>query len=145
MYRYLLHASQNSWKSRYSLVSTKTVSFIEVSLQLRGLVVRLGSGGVVIVLGGAPALRVEEGLDGAATLLEGLAQGPTAVVPGLDDLAGGHGLARQFLADGPADEPVVVEHPDLGDVPRVVAQEHLLADEGGERGVDVAHPEEPDA
>src|SRR5512144_387590 len=109
MYRHLLHASQNSWKSRCSLVSTNAVSFIEVSLQLGCFVVRLGSRGGVIVLRDAPALRVEEGIDGAVTLLKGLAQRPTAVVPGLDDLAEGHGLARQFLTDGPADEPVVME------------------------------------
>ena len=54
-------------------------------------------------------------------------------------------LAGQLLADGPAEEAVLVVDADLGQVARVVADRHRLADVGRQRQVEVAEALEADA
>jgi hypothetical protein len=52
-------------------------------------------------------------------------------------------LASELRADGAADEALIPENPDLGEVARVVADCDRLADEGRECRIDVAQALEP--
>jgi len=61
------------------------------------------------------------------------------------DVFEGDGRPGVLGADRPAQEPVAMEHPDLGDIARVVADGHLAPDVGGECGVEVAQALEADA
>ena len=66
-------------------------------------------------------------------------------VPGAEDIAQWHGRSREFLANGATEETVVVKDPHFSDIPWVIAEEHGLANVGGQRRVEIAHPKESDA
>src|SRR5512135_1944597 len=95
--------------------------------------------------GGGPAFGLQQRIDQAGTPSERLAQLSPPAIAGADDLAEGHGLARQLLADGAAEEAIVIEEADLRHVARVVAQHDLLARIRGERQIAVAQPQESNA
>lgn len=84
------------------------------------------------------------GYDGNA-FIDALAQGATARVAGSLDLLETDLLVVMVLVDGLAQELVVVEHADLSDIARVVADHHRPSDVAGQRRGDVAQPLEADA
>ena len=63
---------------------------------------------------------------------------------GLDVLEG-DGLTGVLQADGPAEESVMVEHPDFGKVAWIIANGHRFADLGGQGGIEIAQALEVDA
>lgn len=72
--------------------------------------------------------------------VDALAQGAAAGVAGSLDVLKADPLVLVVLVDGLAEELVVVEHADLGDIARVVADHHRLSDVAGQRRGDVAQP-----
>src|SRR5262245_11312173 len=146
MYWYLRQASQNSWKRWYCFVSRNSISspllIAEIPLQLDPRRGRLGSRLRGRFPGAAPAPGLPEGLDHPAAIPDRLPQLAATAVARAGNFAQGHGLPRQFLANGSAHEIAPVEHPHLGHIPRVVAEQDLLAHVGGQRRVEVAHPQE---
>jgi hypothetical protein len=117
---------------RYSRVSTKAApgrSVIGVPLQRppRPLRFRRALRGVTRrSLGHVSAAGLQQGVHHLAPIQDRPAQLATSSFPGPDHLAQRDGLASQLLADRPADEPVLVEDPDLRDVARVVPQQDIL-------------------
>jgi|GEM_PF-3668380 len=67
-----------------------------------------------------------------------LTQLATSGVSRPDDLLQADRLASQLLADCPTQEALLVRDPDLSQVTRVIADDHLLADVGSQRQIDVA-------
>jgi hypothetical protein len=72
-----------------------------------------------------------EPVDDAGALTQAAAELAAAGGAGGGDVFEADRLAGQLGADGAAHERVVVEHPQLGEVARVVADRDRLADEGG--------------
>lgn len=67
-----------------------------------------------------------------------LAEFAGAPAPRTDDLFQTDGLARKLLTHGPTEKALLVIDTDFGHIPRVIADENVLADVGRQRGVDIA-------
>jgi hypothetical protein len=72
-------------------------------------------------------------------------QAAPAGVAGGGDVLEADGGPGKLGADGPAQEPGTGKDADLGHVPRVVADDHGVADVGGQHRVQVAQPLKVDA
>ena len=80
----------------------------------------------------------------AGPLAQAAGQAAPAGVAGGGDVLEADGGPGELGADRPAQEPGAGEDADLGHVPRVVADDHAVADVGGQDRVQVAQPLEVD-
>ena len=80
----------------------------------------------------------------AGPLAQAAGQAAPAGVARRGDVLQADGRPGELGADGPAQEPGTGEDADLGHVPRVVADDHGVADVGGQHRVQVAQPLEVD-
>lgn len=83
--------------------------------------------------------------DAGNPLVDLAAKGSTVRGAGGLDVLESDGLTGVLQADGPAEEAIAVEHPDLGEVARIIAKGHRFADISGQGGVEIAQPLEVDA
>ena len=89
---------------------------IEVALQpwgcslCRGGLRRPGAVGGLqrLVDHGRAAMRVQEDLNQACAVLQGVTQVSSTTIPHLDDVAQGNGLSRQFRTNGPTEKALVM-------------------------------------
>jgi hypothetical protein len=87
----------------------------------------------------------DEPVDDAGAVADLLAQFPAARAARGGDVLEADGDCCEVGADRPGEEPAVVEDADLGEVAGVVADDHCLADVGGQDRAGVAQSLEPDA
>jgi len=86
----------------------------------------------------------EELIDDRLARRELAPQVTPATIPRTDDLLEADGLPGEVRTDGTTEEVADVVDADLRHIGGVIADDHLLADRGGERRVEVAQPLEVD-
>ena len=83
--------------------------------------------------------QIEQRFDGLAPIAQGVAEIAATLIARPFDVAQRDGRAGKLRADRAAEKLALMKEPHLGQVARVVAQHHALADIGREGGIDIAH------
>ena len=86
----------------------------------------------------------QQGLDDLDAFPKGVAQVSPVPVSGLHDLAQRDRGTREFLADGSAQETVLVKDPHLGEITMILLEDDRLVDVGHQREGHIAVPHKSD-
>ena len=84
------------------------------------------------------AMRVQEHLNQACAVLQGVTQVSSSTITHLDDIAQGNGLSRSFRTNGPTEKALVMQDTDFGHIPWVIANNHGFPHVGRQREIEVA-------
>jgi hypothetical protein len=90
-------------------------------------------------------MRVQEHLNQACAVLQGVTQVSSTTITHLDDIAQGNGLSRSFCTNGPTEKALVMKDTDFGHIPWVIANNHGFPPVGRQREIEVAQALEMNA
>src|SRR5262249_9304632 len=91
------------------------------------------------------SVSTQKGLNNLCSFLQDLAEVSAVAISCSHEVTERYRRPCQFLANGPTEEVVLVEHPDFSHIAGVVPDDDRLADVSCQGGVEVPHTEKPDA